>query len=78
MQRAIVDYPKFVSAHVGLGLAYVDQEDTGHARSEFEAAAKLDDKFPDLSAKNTGQKTLKRARNVKLIALFLPCAAATR
>jgi len=46
MQRAIVDYPKFVSAHVGLGLAYVDQEDTGRARSEFEAAAKLDDKFP--------------------------------
>lgn len=46
MQKAIVDYPKFVSAHVGLGLAYVDQEDPGHARSEFEAAAKLDDKFP--------------------------------
>ena len=46
MQKAIVDYPNFVSAHVGLGLAYVDQEDPVHARSEFEAAAKLDDKFP--------------------------------
>ena len=46
LQRAIGDYPKFVSAHIGLGLAYADQEDTVHARSEFEAAAKLDDKFP--------------------------------
>ena len=46
LQKAIAEYPKFVSAHVGLGLAYVDQEDPGHARSEFETAAKLDDKFP--------------------------------
>lgn len=46
LQKAIAGYPKFVSAHVGLGLAYVDQEDPGRARSEFEAAAKLDDKFP--------------------------------
>jgi Ca-activated chloride channel homolog len=46
LQKAVAEYPKFVSAHVGLGLAYVDQEDPGRAKSEFEAAAKLDDKFP--------------------------------
>jgi VWFA-related protein len=46
LQKAIGDYPKFVAAHVGLGLAYVDQEDPAHAKSEFEAAAKLDEKFP--------------------------------
>jgi tetratricopeptide (TPR) repeat protein len=46
LQKAIGVYPSFVSAHVGLGLAYVDQEDTNHARSEFETAAKLDGKFP--------------------------------
>jgi Ca-activated chloride channel family protein len=45
LHKAIVDYPRFVSAHVGLGLACVDQEDTVCAKSEFEAAAKLDDKF---------------------------------
>jgi len=33
LQRAIDVYPKFVSAHIGLGLAYLDQEDTPHARS---------------------------------------------
>jgi Ca-activated chloride channel homolog len=46
LQKAIGDYPKFVAAHVGLGLAYVDQEDPAQAKSEFEAAAKLDEKFP--------------------------------
>jgi Ca-activated chloride channel family protein len=46
LQKAIADYPKFVSAHLGLGLAYVDQEDPGRAKGEFEAAAKLDEKFP--------------------------------
>lgn len=46
LQKAIADYPKFVSAHLGLGLAYVDQEDPGRAKGEFETAAKLDDKFP--------------------------------
>src|SRR5580692_12866354 len=46
LQKAIAGYPKFVSAHVGLGLAYVDQEDPVKAKSEFETAAKLDDKFP--------------------------------
>jgi VWFA-related protein len=46
LQKAIAEYPKFVSAHVGLGLAYIDQEDPARARSEFETAAKLDEKFP--------------------------------
>jgi VWFA-related protein len=46
LQKALADYPKFVSAHIGLGLAYIDQEDTVHAKSEFEAASTLDTKFP--------------------------------
>ncbi len=46
LQKAIQDYPKFVSAHVALGQAYLDQDDPARARSEFEAAAKLDGKFP--------------------------------
>jgi VWFA-related protein len=46
LRRAIDQYPSFVSAHINLGLAYLDQEDTARAKSEFEAAAKLDDKFP--------------------------------
>jgi Ca-activated chloride channel homolog len=46
LQKALAHYPKFVSAHIGLGLAYVDQEDTAHAKNEFEAAAALDSKFP--------------------------------
>jgi|SRR5579872_804975 len=45
LQKAISDYPKFVSAHNALGLAYLDQNDP-RAVSEFEAAASLDDKFP--------------------------------
>lgn len=57
LQKAIGQYPKFVSAHVGLGLAYIDQEDTGRAKSEFETAAKLDDKFPG-SFLNLGQLAL--------------------
>jgi VWFA-related protein len=46
LQKAIHDYPKFVSAHVGLGLAYIDQGDNNQARNEFETAEKLDSKFP--------------------------------
>ena len=46
LQKAIADYPKFVSAHTSLGLAYLDLDDTSHAKSEFETAAKLDDRFP--------------------------------
>jgi Ca-activated chloride channel homolog len=45
LQKAVAQYPKFVSAHVGLGLAYIDQEDPGRAKTEFETAARLDDKF---------------------------------
>ena len=48
-QKAIQDYPRFVSAHIGLGLAYVDQEDAAHAKSEFETAGKLDERFPGSS-----------------------------
>jgi len=43
-QKAIAKYPKFVSAHNALGLAYLDQDDS-RAKTEFETAAKLDDKF---------------------------------
>ncbi len=57
LQKAIADYPKFVSAHIGLGLAYVDQEDPAHAKSEFEEAAKLDAKFPG-SFRHLGQLAL--------------------
>jgi Ca-activated chloride channel family protein len=46
LQRAIDVYHKFVSAHIALGLAYLDQEDRLRARSEFEVAAQLDAKFP--------------------------------
>ena len=46
LKRAIEIYPKFVSAHIGLGLAYLDQEDTAHAKGEFETAATLDQRFP--------------------------------
>lgn len=46
LQKAIKAYPKFVSAHVNLGIAYFDQNDYERARSEFETGAKLDDKFP--------------------------------
>ena len=46
LQRAIDAYPKFVAAHIALGLAYLDQEDRSHATGEFETAAKLDARFP--------------------------------
>ena len=45
LQKAIAYYPQFVAAHMGLGLAYLDQEDMGRAQNEFETAARLDDKF---------------------------------
>jgi len=75
LQKAIAAYPKFVLAHNTLGLAYLDQED-GRAKDEFEAAAKLDDKFPAsflnlgllaLSAKDfaTAQTDLERAASLK-------------
>jgi Ca-activated chloride channel homolog len=46
LQKAVSIYPKFVSAHVGLALAYVDQGNQSGAKSEFESAEKLDAKFP--------------------------------
>jgi Ca-activated chloride channel homolog len=46
LQRALKIDPKFVSAHIGLGLAYADQGETNQAKAEFETAEKLDDKFP--------------------------------
>lgn len=45
LQKAIEDDPKFVSAHIALGGAYLELEDKARARSEFEAAAKVDNKF---------------------------------
>ncbi len=57
LQKAIATYPKFVSAHNDLGLAYLEQEDTENARAEFETAAKLDDKFPG-SFQNLGRLAL--------------------
>src|SRR5580704_4204773 len=46
LQRALKIDPKFVAAHIGLGLAYADQGDTNQAKQEFETAEKLDEKFP--------------------------------
>ena len=46
LQKAIASYPKFVSAHNYLGLAYLDQDDAAKAQVEFETAAGLDAKFP--------------------------------
>ena len=45
LQKAIAAYPKFVSAHNYLGLAYLDVDDAARAKSEFETAASLDQKF---------------------------------
>lgn len=45
LEKAIAFYPKFVLAHINLGLAYLDQGDLTRAKSEFETSAMLDDKF---------------------------------
>lgn len=45
LQRAVAVYPKFVSGHNALGLAYLDQDDP-RSKSEFETATALDEKFP--------------------------------
>ncbi len=45
LQKAVEIYPKFVSAHIELALAYRDQQDP-RAKQEFETAASLDDRFP--------------------------------
>lgn len=59
LQRAIDVYPRFVSAHIALGLAYVDQEEPVPATREFEAASALDQKFPG-SFLNLGMVALSR------------------
>ena len=46
LQKAIEIYPRFVSAHTALGLAYSDENDHAHAQEEFETASRLDDSFP--------------------------------
>jgi Ca-activated chloride channel homolog len=45
LQKALEIYPKFVSARIALGLAYLDQQDP-RAKEEFQSAAALDDRFP--------------------------------
>ena len=45
LRKAIEIYPKFVSAHIELGLAYFDLKDK-RAKDEFETAARLDDQLP--------------------------------
>lgn len=45
LEKAIHIYPKFVSAHNALGLAYQDHDDP-RAKTEFEEAAHLDTRFP--------------------------------
>ncbi len=45
LQKAIEIYPKFVSAHIVMGLAYFDLRDK-RAKEEFETATQLDDQFP--------------------------------
>jgi len=45
LQKAITIYPKFVSAHDYLGMAYLDADDPARARKEFETAVDLDAKF---------------------------------
>lgn len=56
LRKAVEIYPEFVSAHNMLGLAYLDERD-GRAKEEFEAAAKLDDRFP-VSFLNLGMLAL--------------------
>ncbi len=45
LEKAIKRYPKFLSAHQNLGLAYENLDDNARARSEFEIAIKLDPTF---------------------------------
>lgn len=75
LEKAIKIDPKFVAAHIGLGLAYSDEGDTNHAKEQFETAEKLDDKFPgsflnlgvlDLSLKDfaSAQSQLEKAASI--------------
>ena len=76
LQKAITVYPKFVSAHIYLGLAYRDLDDAARARSEFETAASLDDKFPG-SFLNLGRLALSQ-NNFVAAGLQLEKAASLR
>jgi len=44
-EKAVALYPEFVSAHIGLGMAYFDEKDN-RAKDEFKSATLLDDQFP--------------------------------
>ncbi len=46
LQKAIAIYPKFVSAHNALGLAYMEEHDAPRAKDELQAAASMDAQFP--------------------------------
>jgi VWFA-related protein len=46
LQKAVVLYPKFVSAHNYLGMAYLDADQVANARTEFQVATELDAKYP--------------------------------
>jgi VWFA-related protein len=59
LQKAVTAYPKFVSAHNYLGMAYQDADDPANAQKEFEAAVALDDKFVQ-SYVNLGRLALSR------------------
>ncbi len=54
LQKAVAIYPKFVSAHNALGLAFLDVDNRVQAKSEFETAVQLDNKFAH-SLLNLGQ-----------------------
>ena len=57
LQKAIANYPDFVSAHNDLGIAYLNLERSQEAKSEFETAANLDQKFAQ-SFMNLGKLSL--------------------
>ena len=76
LQKAIEIYPKFVSAHNYLGLAYLDSDDSAHARAEFETAIGLDGKFASPLA-NLGRLELSQ-ENFVAAETYLEKAAALR
>ncbi len=76
LQKAIAVYPKFVSAHNFLGVAYQDLDDAAHAQIEFETAASLDDKFPG-SFLNLGKLAISQ-NNFAAAGLQLDKAASLR
>ena len=45
LRKAIRAYPKFVTAHNYLGMAYQETDDIAHARAEYDTAAQLDGTF---------------------------------